>query len=130
MGLMALLEKVINKEVATVTVATPTTVKQETPPSVATVATIAVASTPKLNIEPHTSTYTKRLQSFQSKGISSREAHALAAKLDKRDADFIDDRISCAECAHYHAGRCGKGVTLIGETSIFSLVRCKEFKND
>lgn len=126
MGLMALLEKVINKEVATVTVATPTTVKQETPPSVAKVASVTVASAQNLKSEQ----YTKRLQSFQSKGISSREAHALAAKLDKRDADFIDDRISCAECAHYHAGRCGKGVTLIGETSIFSLVRCKEFKND
>lgn len=125
MGLMALLEKVINKEVATATPATPATAQQETPPSVATVATIAVASDQNLKSE----LYTKRLQYFQSKGISKREAQALADRLSKRDADFIDDRVSCAECNHYYAGKCKQGITLIGETNIFLLVRCNGFSS-
>ncbi|MFV9474677.1 hypothetical protein ACM5Q9_09685 [Advenella sp. RU8] len=69
-----------------------------------------------------------RMRQFQEKGLSSREAKVLVDRLAKRDDDFIDDRISCAECRHYYAGKCGLNVTLIGETTIFSLVRCNGFQ--
>lgn len=142
MGLMALLDKKAQDELAAV--------KHQAPPSVAEVASVIVASTPesinkpvqvsqlsqvslsqapkKLKPAPQEIEYTNRLQYFQAKGISSHEAQALADRLAKRDKDWIDDRRSCAECLHYYAGKCGQGITLIGKTTLFSLVRCKGFQ--
>ncbi|MDD3757334.1 MAG: hypothetical protein PHN76_04140 [Advenella sp.] len=142
MGLMALLEKKAQDELAAV--------KHQTLPSVAEVASVIVASTPESVNKPvqvsqlsqvsqsqvpkkqkpalQEIEYTNRLQYFQAKGISSHEAQTLADRLAKRDKDWIDDRRSCAECLHYYAGKCGQSITLIGKTDIFSLVRCKGFQ--
>lgn len=40
-------------------------------------------------------------------GWPAPEAEAMAERLVRRDRE-ADDRVSCAECAHYRPGRCGK----------------------
>lgn len=118
MGLMAMLEQVLNGQDATATVATPSTHKPKTSATVATVASVAVASSPKPKTERvslrlvHTATehteqeaalYAERLQSFQGKGIPDSDATAIANRLVMRDSQD-DDRRSCAECLSFYAG--------------------------
>lgn len=142
MGLMAMLEQVLNGQGATATVATPATHKPITRPTVATVASVAVASSPKPKTERgnlrlvHTANerteqeaalYAERLQSFQGKGIPDNDATALANRLVRRDSQD-DDRRSCAECLSFYAGNCRQRITPIGETTIHTLHRCNGFK--
>lgn len=142
MGLMAMLEEVLNGEVATATPATPATHKPKTPPTVATVATVAVASSPKpktvranlrllhtaeQRTEQQAALYAERLQAFQGKGIPDNDAAALANRLVMRDSQD-DDRRSCAECLSFYAGNCRQRITPIGETTIHTLHRCNGFK--
>ena len=142
MGLMAMLEEVLNGEPVTLTVATPATVKPKTPLSVASVATVTVASTPKLETdrpvlhlvysagertEQEAALYTARLQSFQGKGVSDDAAAKLAARLVERDRQ-LDDRRVCAECVHWHAGRCLVGLYPAGWSDTYTLHRCKGFQ--
>lgn len=139
MGLMAMLEEVLNGQAATAIVATPATHKLKTPPTVATVAEVAVAGSPKPKTErpnlilaysrqreQEAALCADRLQSFQAKGIPTDDAQALANQLAKRDRQ-LDDRRSCAECQSFYAGRCKRGLYPIGESTIETLHRCKGF---
>lgn len=123
------------REAATLTVATAATDRGLEVPSVARVATVAVASLPKQQFEaseaaandtattpsadpdrccwPHSEamngreidTFTARLARFTDKGLSLDDAERLADKLVIRDREG-DDRRLCLECAHLHgAGR-------------------------
>lgn len=140
MGLMTMLEEVLNGQGATATVATPATPKrQQTPPTIAKVAEVAVASRPKPEIENpkyrlvrqeqterEAARYADRLQLFEGKGIPTHEAQILANELITRDCQ-LDDRRSCAECQSFYAGRCKRGLYSIGEWTIQTLHRCKGF---
>lgn len=117
------------RQSATATPATLATDKTYTPPSVATVATVAVAKAtgraandpapdPDRWCWPHSTamtgaeidTFTARLARFTDKGLSLIDGEALADKLVIRDRES-DDRRLCLECLHLagHAGswRCG-----------------------
>ena len=139
MGLMAMLEEVLNSEVATATPAIPATHKPQTPPTVARVATVAVAGSPnhetaRTNLrlvhtartEQEAALYAERLQSFQGKGIANDSAAAVAVRLVERDRQ-LDDRRSCAECDGFYAGRCKHHLSPIGESTMQTLHRCKRF---
>ncbi len=149
MGLMAMLEKVLNGQDATATPATPATDKPKTPRTVATVATVAVASSPNLKAEPpvlrlvHSNNphwnephwteaegelcMEQRLHQFEAKGIPSLQAEEVACRLVYRDRQD-DDRRSCAECASFYSGRCVQGKQPFGGGSVAVLHRCKSFK--
>ena len=142
MGLMAMLEKALNGQDANANPAKDAKDSPKTAPTLATLATLALASSSKPKTEPptlrlvHTSgerteqeaaLHAKRLQSFQSKGVSNDDAAILADRLAARDKQD-DDRKSCAECASFHAGVCRQNITPIGETTIHTLHRCKGFK--
>lgn len=141
MGLMAMLEEVLNGQAATAIVATPATHKPKTPPTVAAVAGVAVARSQKpkagkANLrlvhtgpeptEKEAVLYAERLYLFQSKGIADDAASTLASRLIERDRQ-LDDRRSCGECAAYYTGRCKRGLYPIGESTIQTLHRCKGF---
>lgn len=140
MGLMAMLEEVLNKQGATATPATSATYNPECAPSVAAVATVAVAGVQKLKIdradlrpshaeqtEQETALYAARLQAFQGKGIADDDAATLANRLIERDRQ-LDDRRNCAECSGFYAGRCKHRLSPIGESTIQTLHRCKGFR--
>ncbi|UHL62752.1 hypothetical protein LSG25_11720 [Paralcaligenes sp. KSB-10] len=147
MGLMAMLEKALNGQDATATVATPATDKPKTPPTVATIATVAVASSLKPKTEPlvlrlvhtdnpnwSTPAWTEqegelcmeRLRQFEAKGIPSFQAEKAACRLVYRDRQD-DDRRSCAECASFYGGRCVQGKQPFSGGGIEVLHRCKGF---
>ena len=97
------------------------TVRPDTLPSVASVATVSVATAQKYAVNdpteisqdpdrwcwPHTkamnsaemNTFTTRLALFTDNGLSLDDADALVDKLVTRDRDF-DDRRLCMECIH------------------------------
>jgi len=142
MGLMAMLAEVLNGKDETETVATVATVKLKSSPSVASVATVTVTSSPKPqsersklrlihtagdSTEQEAALSARRVQLFQDKGISDHEAAAMARRLVQRDRE-LDDRRSCAECSSFHAGICRQRITPIGETTIYTLHRCKGFQ--
>jgi len=68
-----------------------------------------------------------RAQAFMAKGIPVQSADRLACSLMRRDHQ-LDDRRSCAECVSFHAGHCRQSITPIGETTIYTLHRCKGFQ--
>ena len=139
MGLMAMLEEVLNGQNAT---ATPATHKPKPPLTVATVAGVAVVISPKPKTEranlrlvhtvgEHTeqeaARYVRRLQSFHDKGIAGHDAAVLANRLVKRDRQ-LDDRRSCGECASFYGGRCLQHKQPFGGGGIEVLHRCYGFK--
>lgn len=134
MGLMEMLEEALNGLDAT---ATPATHKPEIGRTVATVATVAVASAQKGETDSPSMTLSysrekelqaaltaERMMLFEGKGIATQEAQALANRLSERDRQQ-DDRRSCAECKHWYAGRCKIARYPIGESTIQTLHRCK-----
>ena len=130
MSLANLMKKGSLRAFATVTVATTATVRPDGLPSVATVATVSVATAQKYAANdptatasdpnrwcwPHSGamtgaeidTFTARLARFTYKGVSLDDGEALADKLVQRDRES-DDRRLCLECTHLagHAGPWG-----------------------
>ena len=113
-----LLKKGSLRGFATATPATPATDRRNIPPSVATVATVAVARAPdKAANDPapeldrhcwprstamtgrEIDTFTARLHRFNDKGLTRTDGEALADKLVRRDRQQ-DDRRVCLECQH------------------------------
>lgn len=118
MSLASLIKKGSLRGLATATPATLATYKPLIPPSVATVATVAVAKAPDRAANdptpdpdrwawPHGTamtgaeidSFTARLVRFTDKGLILDDGEALAGKLVTRDRD-ADDRRLCLECAH------------------------------
>ena len=131
---MSMFLKIQNKlygSIATATVATPATVNQDLCPTVAKVATVAVANSPKQKTEqvpkPKAILFNARLQAFSSKGLSDKQAQALAERLVLRDSQ-LDDRRACAECIQSRYGRCRIGKYPIGDASFITLHRCDGFE--
>lgn len=127
MSLVNLIKKGSLRSLATATPATPATVSPNISPSVATVATVAVARAPdKAANDPAPEldrhcwpdstamtdreivTFTARMAGFTDKGLSFDDGEALADKLVTRDRE-TDDRRLCLECVHLagHAGSWG-----------------------
>ena len=128
MSLASLLKKGSLRGFATATPSTVATDKPFIPPSVATVATVSVATAQKQAANdpaavthdpdrwawPHSTamtgreidTFTARLARFTTKGVNPTDGEALADKLVTRDRDS-DDRRLCLECTHLG----GYGVT-------------------
>lgn len=122
MNLASLIKKGSLRQSATATPATLATHGTFYPPTVATVATVAVAKSPDGAANdpatdadrwcwPHSTamtgaeidTFTARLSRFTDKGLILDDGEALADKLVIRDRD-LDDRHLCLECLHL-AGR-------------------------
>ena len=121
MSLANLIKKGSLRGFATATVATTATVRPHSLPTVASVATVSVATAQKYAANdptaisqdpdrwcwPHTEAmnsaeidiFTARLARFTDKGLSLEDADALADKLVTRDRD-LDDRHLCLECIH------------------------------
>ena len=75
----------------------------------------------------HNDSRTNFTQALMAKGIPARSADRLARSLMRRDRQ-LDDRRSCAECKSFHKGQCLQRITPIGETSIYTLHRCRGFE--
>lgn len=124
MSLASLIKKGSLRGFATATPATLAKHGPFSPPTVATVATVAVAKAPDTAANdpapdadrwcwPHSTamtgaeidTFTVRLARFTDKGLSLIDGEALADKLVIRDRES-DDRAACLECRHLagHAG--------------------------
>ena len=121
MSLANLIKKGSLRGFATATVATTATVKPDSLPTVASVATVSVATAQKYAANdstaisqdldrwcwPHTeamnsaeiNTFKARLARFTDKGLSLDDADASADKLVLRDRD-LDDRRLCLECIY------------------------------
>ena len=121
MSLADLMKKGSLRGFATVTVATAATVRPDSPPSVATVAPVSVATAQKQAANdpaavthdpdrwcwPHGTamtgseigTFTARLQHLMGRGLFALDAERLANKLVMRDRE-ADERSLCLECAH------------------------------
>ena len=130
---MSMFLKIQNKlygSIATATLATPATHNQDLSPTVAKVATVAVATSPilKTKQEPELETilFNGRVQAFKSKGLSDKQAAALAERLVLRDSQ-LDDRKACAECLLSRYGRCRIGKYPIGDSTFLTLHRCDGF---
>ena len=128
MSLANLMKKGSLRGFATATVATTATVKPDSLPTVASVATVSVATAQKHAAYdstaivqdpdrwcwPHTGamnsaeidTFTARLAWFTNKELTLQDADALADKLVTRDRES-DDRRLCLECFHL-SGQSGK----------------------
>ena len=128
-----LLKKGSLRGFATATPATPATDWRNIPPSVATVATVAVAIAPDnaandlaLDLDRwawpastamtgrEIDTFTARLHRFNEKGLTRTDGEALADKLVRRDREQ-DDRRVCLECQHFaghgaESWRCGNWI--------------------
>lgn len=66
------------------------------------------------------------------KGLSSEQSDQLLKVLQRRDADVVDNRRSCAECQHFYLidgerMRCRARLTPFGWGGIYILRRCKGF---
>ena len=133
MSLVNLIKKGSLRSLATATPATPATVSPNISPSVATVATVAVARAPDKAANdpapeldrhcwPHSSAmtgreidiFTARLHKFTDKGLARTDGEALADKLVRRDREQ-DDRRVCLECQHFaghgaESWRCGNWI--------------------
>ena len=127
MSLANLLKKGSLRGFATATVATTATVKPDSLQTVASVATVSVATAQKHAANdltatsqdpdrwcwPHTeamssaeiNTFKARLARFTDNGLSLDDADALAGKLVTRDRD-LDDRRLCLECIHLSGSEC------------------------
>ena len=130
MSLADLMKKGSLRQFATMTVATDATVRPDSLPSVASVATVSVATTPKQAANdpaavthdpdrwawPHSQsmtgreidTFTARLHHFTRRGLAESDAERLADKLVTRDREG-DDRRLCLECLHLKSGGGGWG---------------------
>ena len=127
MSLADLMKKGSLRGFATVTVATTATVRPDGLPSVASVATVSVATAqkhaandPAADLDrwcwPHSAAmtgaeidnFTARLARFTDRRLGLDDAEALADKLVTRDRES-DDRRLCLECTHLagHAGQWG-----------------------
>lgn len=135
MTLTSLLKKGSLRGLATATPATPATVEAHIPQSVATVATVAVATAPDkaandgaapchvsvatgtppdASCWPHSTamngaeldTFTARLARFTDRGLILTDAERLADALVRRDREQ-DDRRICPECNHFAGHRAG-----------------------
>jgi hypothetical protein len=156
MSLADLMKKGSLRQFATVTVAT---VRPDHLPSVASVATVSVATAQKQAANdpaavthdpdrwawPHSQamtgreidTFTARLHHFTRRGLLESDAETLADKLVKRDRE-ADDRRLCLECAHLSRAsdlRCnqwqqaGLGAPGITAGPHLVLQRCDGFKD-
>jgi len=130
---MSMFLRIQNKlygSIATATLATPATVNKPLIPTVAKVATVAVATSPKQTIEqvpePASILFDGRIQAFKSKGLSDMQAEALAESLALRDSQ-MDDRRACAECLQSSYGSCKVGRYPIGDSDFLTLHRCSGF---
>ena len=125
MSLANLIKKGSLRRFATATVATTATVRPDSLPTVASVATVSVATAQKYAANdsteisqdpdrwcwPHTeamnsaeiNTFKVRLARFTDKGLSLDDADASADKLVLRDRD-LDDRRLCLECISLSGG--------------------------
>ena len=144
MSLASLLKKGSLRGFATATPATFATHNPCSQPTVATVATLAVAKAPNTTANdptpdpdrwcwPHSTamtgaeidTFTARLGRFSDKGLSLDDGEALADKLVVRDREG-DDRHLCAECAQCRFGmRCVKKLVVLD-----ILQRCDHFTSN
>ena len=126
MSLANLIKKGSLRGPATATPATLATVSPNIPPSVATVATVAVAKAPDIAANdpapdpdrwcwPHSAamntteidTFTARLARFTDRGLNLDDGERLADRLVIRDRES-DERAVCLECTHLQRGwRCG-----------------------
>lgn len=130
---MSMFLRIQNKlygSIATATLATPATLNKPLIPTVAKVATVAVATSPKQTIqqvlEPASLLFDGRVQAFKLKGFSDKQAKALAEILAFRDSQ-LDDRRACAECFQSSYGRCKVGRYPIGDSDFLTLHRCSGF---
>lgn len=121
MSLADLMKKGSLRQLATVTVATTATVRPDNQPSVASVATVSVATAQKQAANDPAAvmpdpdrwclpqseamntgeidTFTARLHHFTRRSLMETDAEKLVDKLVVRDRD-LDDRRLCLECAH------------------------------
>ena len=141
MSLMQLLES-IKRQTATANKATTATHGRGV--TVATLATVALATEPILKTErpylrlvragaPPTEheavTIEQRQQLFESKGFTAAESESLAHGLMLRDRDTGDNRRACGECGNWYAGWCKVRRYPIGdEPVIYALHRCEGFE--
>lgn len=88
---------------------------------------VATESAPDTWTDDETALCDARAQAFMAKGIPAQSADVLASRLMRRDRQ-LDDRRSCAECASFHGGHCLKRITPIGETTVYTLHRCRGFE--
>jgi hypothetical protein len=130
---MSMFLRIQNKlygSIATATLATPATLNKPLIPTVAKVATVAVATSPKQTIEqvsePASILFDGRFQAFKLKGSSDKQAEALAESLAFRDSQ-LDDRRACAECFQSIYGRCKVDRYPIGDSDFLTLHRCSGF---
>ncbi len=130
---MSMFLRIQNKlygSIVTAKLATPATVNKLLIPTVAKVAAVAVATSPKQTIEqvpePASILFDGRVQAFKSKGFSDKQAEALAESLAFRDSQ-LDDRRACAECLQSSYGRCKVGRYPIGDSDFLTLHRCSGF---
>lgn len=140
MGLMAKIKKAMNEEPAIAITAIPAIEKPKPPIRIATIATIAIASTdnskndgpglrlvkPSLN-DGSAAIFAERVRAFEAKGIASDDAKGVAKRLVIRDQQ-LDDRKSCAECVSYHVGRCSQNRQPFGGGGVEVLHRCGGFR--
>ena len=151
MSLADLMKKGSLRQFATATVATTATVRPNSLPSVATVATVSVATPQKPAANdpaavthdpdrwawPHSQamtgaeidTFTARRHYFTRRGLVAHDAERLADKLVTRDRES-DDRRLCLECVHLARNRLCKTVTTGGkpiEPVPTILQRCNSF---
>ena len=158
MSLASLLTKGSLRGFATATPATFATDSHYSPPTVATLATAAVAKAPDKATNdptpdpdrhcwPHSTAmtgrqidaFTARLSRFADKGLSLDEGEALADKLVIRDRES-DHRGCCTECRHlagygsaswrcYNWKGAGVGASRLPLVLVLMLQRCDEFEN-
>ena len=158
MSLANLIKKGSLRSLATATPATPATVSPNISPSVATVATVAVARAPDKAANdpapeldrhcwPHSTAmtgreidaFTARLSRFADKGLSLDDGEALTDKLVIRDRKS-DDRRCCLECRHlagygsasWRCSNCkaaGVGASRLPLVLVLMLQRCDGFEN-
>lgn len=129
MGLMALIEQALGSKAATDTVATTATNRVLTDPKVATIATVAVATPPGLEIEATREQvkHGERMRLFERNGLESKSANNPAILLTMRDWQ-LDDRRICAECQNHYGGGCQIHKTPIGGGGPETLHRCVFFR--
>ncbi len=77
--------------------------------------------------EAEANTAMDRARVFAAKGLDPIEAETLACSLVTRDRSG-DDRLTCAECANWIAGRCKTKRYPLGDSDIYTLHRCDGFE--
>lgn len=127
------------KEFATATPATVATHEGANSPTVAPVATVAVANPPEDKTIVPDDPFLTRRDWLQRAGLNKDEAGVMAFKLERRDTEG-DDRRLCLECRHLSGGagswRCSQwkqrqhnGPEIPGDLVTAILHRCKAFND-